>query len=80
LTGTLEGFDAKAKAIAVQTEAGTVHLSLTPSTRIHQGRKQLDPSALDRMLTSTVVVRYAESATGKMAVSLHFREAPPAHR
>jgi hypothetical protein len=80
LTGTLEGFDAKARAIAVQTEAGTVRLALTSSTRIRQGRRSLDQSALDHMLESTVVVRYAESASGKTAVSLHFREAAPAHR
>lgn len=80
LTGTLEGFDAKGKTIAVQTDAGTVRLALTSSTRIRQGRRSLDQSALDHMLESTVVVRYAESPSGKTAVSLHFREPAPAHR
>ena len=70
LTGTLQTYDAAERFVAVETMSGKVRLSVTPESHIRQGRRTVDASVLRTRIGSPVVVRYVESARGRVVVSL----------
>ncbi|MEQ1908259.1 MAG: hypothetical protein ABMA15_05520 [Vicinamibacterales bacterium] len=70
LTGTLQTYDAEEGSVAVETASGKVRLSVTPESRIRQGRRTIDASVLRSRIGSAVVVRYVESDRGRVVVSL----------
>ena len=70
LSGTLQTYDADERFVAVETASGKVRLSVTPESRIRQGRRTVDASVLRGRIGSRVVVRYVESDRGRVVVSL----------
>jgi hypothetical protein len=70
LTGTLQTYDADERFVTVETASGKVRLSVTPDSRIRQGRRTVDASVLPTRIGSRVVVRYVESERGRVVVSL----------
>ena len=70
LTGTLQTYDADERFVAVETASGKVRLSVTPESRIRQGRRTVEASVLRTRIGSRVVVRYVESDRGRVVVSL----------
>jgi hypothetical protein len=70
LTGTLQTYDSDERFVAVETASGKVRLSVTPESRIRQGRRTVDASVLGTRIGSTVVVRYVEAERGRVVVSL----------
>jgi hypothetical protein len=71
MRGTLDGYDATRQIVLVMTRSGTVRLTLVATTRIRQGRREIEPVALARLNGYQAVVRYSESAGIKILQSIH---------
>jgi hypothetical protein len=74
LHGTLAGYDATTGSLSVTTRTGTVSLTLTPATRIRQGRHEIDAITLEQLNGYRAVVRYSESAGKRILQSIHVAE------
>jgi hypothetical protein len=74
MRGTLAGYDSTTRTVTVTTRGGTVTLTMVPATRIRQGRHELDGSALAQLIGYRAVLRYSESAGGRVLQSIHVAE------
>jgi hypothetical protein len=74
MRGTLAGYDSTTRTLSVTTRRGTVSLTLTPATRIRQGRHEIDPMTLEKLTGFRAVVRYSESAGNRILQSIHVVE------
>jgi hypothetical protein len=74
MRGTLEKYDSTTQTLSVMTRGGAVRLTLVSSTRIRQGRHDIDATALEKLAGFRAVVRYSESAGGKVLQSIHVLE------
>jgi hypothetical protein len=74
MRGTLQRYDAATRTLALTTRRGTVTLTLVATTRIRQGRNQVDATALDKLSGYRAVVRYSESAGSRILQSIHVLE------
>jgi hypothetical protein len=74
MRGTLEKYDSTTQTLSVMTRAGTVRLLLVSATRIRQGRHEIDATALEKLTGYRAVVRYSESAGGRVLRSIHVLE------
>jgi hypothetical protein len=70
VTGTLQGYDAQARQVAVATAAGNLRLLMTGDTRVRQGGRAVDAGQLRSRIGAKVVVRYVEAERGRVVVSL----------
>jgi hypothetical protein len=71
LRGTLERYDATTRRLALTTRSGMVTLTVVPTTRIRQGRHEIDVTTLEQLHGYRAVVRYSEAAGSKILQSIH---------
>jgi hypothetical protein len=74
MRGTLARYDATTRRLALTTRSGMVTLTLVPTTRIRQGRHEIDVTTLEKLTGYRAVVRYSESTGSKILQSIHVLE------